>query len=164
MPLAPCETLLDQLEAVRAGMLGTNTNVQSMQPMTHFLDRGDRVLWFITSRETGLAKDVGSGAMGIYTLVSQDHDFHARIIGPITQHDSSDKLLELWSPLVGAWFEGGIDDPEVLLLKMPMAQAETWASSGTALRIGVELAKATLMSSTKPDLGVHHRFDISSAA
>lgn len=32
----------------------------------------------------------------------------------------------LWSPFVGAWFDGGKDDPKVTLLRFDAEHAEIW--------------------------------------
>jgi general stress protein 26 len=52
----PEAALFDQLDDVRTGMLGIDGSDQHMQPMTHFADRDDKMIRFITARTTDLAK------------------------------------------------------------------------------------------------------------
>lgn len=55
----PQHTLWEELDGVRAGMLGLVGSGDHMQPMTHFVDRAASKLYFITSDQTDLAKQAG---------------------------------------------------------------------------------------------------------
>lgn len=150
----PEEQLFDHLGGLRAGMLGVEGAGQHMQPMSHFLDREGRALWFITSAETDLVRAVGQGATAKFTVTSEDQDYFACLMGTLTQSQDSAKLDELWSPAAAAWFEQGRDDPRVTLLHMPLREAAIWASTGSALKFGLQIAKAQVTGET-PDVGEH---------
>jgi general stress protein 26 len=40
------------------------------------------------------------------------------------------KMKELWSPVVKAYFPNGLDDPNLALLRVKMSQAEYWDAPG----------------------------------
>lgn len=149
------EALLDTLEDIRAGMLGVSGSGQHMQPMTHFLDRKTHTLWFITSRETDLVRAVGTGDRAHFTLMDEDEGFYACMSGTIRQSDDRAKLEELWSPMVSAWFEGGPEDPDAVLLHMALTEAAVWRNTAGALKFGVEMARALARSDKQPDIGEH---------
>ena len=86
----PKTQLFDQLSHVRAGMLGVEGSGAHMRPMTHFADRDKAVLWFITSRQTDLAAEVGQGATAHYCLVGEDTGYFACLRGTIRQSDNSE--------------------------------------------------------------------------
>ncbi|MCB2116995.1 MAG: pyridoxamine 5'-phosphate oxidase family protein [Rhodobacteraceae bacterium] len=151
----PRRALFEALGAVRAGMLGIEGAAQHMQPMTHFPDAESGTLWFITSVKTDLARVVGIGRRARYAVIGMDHAFHASLEGAITQSDDRAKLEELWSSPVAAWFEGGIDDPDVCLLRFLPHEAALWETKVGALGFGLEMVHANLVPGHKPDLGDH---------
>jgi general stress protein 26 len=157
----PRAALFDAMDGVRAGMLGLTAAADGMQPMTHFPDEGAGVIWFISSTETELVKGTGQGADASYCLIGKGHDFHACILGELAHVQNHEKLEELWSPMVGAWFKGGLEDPKVALLRFTPASAEVWASDVGALRFGYEMARATMDDGHQPDLGTHAAFRFS---
>jgi|AntRauMFilla1563_2_1112583.scaffolds.fasta_scaffold02998_2 general stress protein 26 len=156
--------LFAQLDDVRAGMLGVEGSAQHMQPMTHFADAETQTLWFITGRSTDLVAAIGAGRTAHFTITSTDQDYHACMSGPIRQSQDRARLDDLWSPMAGAWFDGGPDDPEVVLLEMPLRQAAIWASRGNVLRVGFEMAKAAIRSQDRPDVGDHVVVDFHATA
>ncbi len=157
----PRAALFAAMDEVRVGMLGVLASGRHMQPMTHFPDRATSTVWFITSTETDLVRSVGVGARAHYCVTGLDHDFHACLAGMIEQSEDRAKLEGLWSPVVGAWFAGGIEDPTVCLLRLMPQEAALWASTDSGARFGLEVLRANLSADHRPDLGDHAviRFD-----
>ena len=92
-------------------------------PMTAQLDRdANSAIWFFTSRSGPFA----AGGPATATFSSKDHDFFARFTGTLSEETSRARLEEEWSPAVEAWFPGGKDDPDLLMLRMDLGQAELW--------------------------------------
>lgn len=149
----PEDQLWQQLADIHAGMLGIEGSSQHMQPMAHHIDRDTKTIWFFSKKTSDLVRSVGTGNRGHFCIVGKDHDYHACLSGTISQSTDRAKIDELWSPVVNAWFEGGKDDPDVVLLKMTLYDAAIWASSGNALTFGWEIAKANL-TDADPDVGV----------
>lgn len=146
----------------RTGMLAVDRSGQHPQPMTHFLDADAQTLWFITARDTDLVRAVGLGGQGQYTVADTADGIYASMRGPISQSEDRQKMADLWSPVIGAWFHEGPDDPQAVLLHMPLAEAAVWHSVGS-LRFGFEIAKANLADSD-PDVGSHTILNFRAAA
>jgi|AntRauTorckE5430_2_1112549.scaffolds.fasta_scaffold23087_1 general stress protein 26 len=151
----PEAVLFDELDDVRTGMLGIHGSDQHLQPMTHFGDREAGKIRFITARDTDLAKAVGAGKEARFTVVSNGQDFHACIAGHLSIVDDRKKIEELWSAMIGAWFEGGPEDPNAVLLELDIAEAAMWASTSNPFRFGYQIAKANLDEGSQPDVGEH---------
>ncbi|MDR5698228.1 pyridoxamine 5'-phosphate oxidase family protein [Agromyces aerolatus] len=66
--------------------------------------------------------------------------------------DNAAAIDELWGPSAEAWFPGGREDPEIVVLEVLPESAEYWAKTETGL---VAAAKATKAFFTKeqPDIG-----------
>lgn len=157
------ERLHKQLQSARVGMLGIEGSTDHMQPMTHFADDDGAVLYFITASDTDLVRQIGQGATAHYCLISKNHDYHACMKGPIARHQNAAKLDQLWSPMVGAFFEKGREDPKVTLLKMVLNEASIWESDDNVFKLGFEVAKSAMTDETA-DLGDHVIVNFSSAA
>jgi general stress protein 26 len=149
----PEEQLWEELEDVRAGMLGVVGSDQHMQPMAPQLDRDGGRLWFFTKKSSDLVKSLKGGDRAHFCVVGEDQDYHACLAGALRENPDPEKIEEYWGPMTAAWFEKGRDDPELTLLEMELDDAAIWASSEIPIRFGWEIAKANLTDKT-PDLGV----------
>lgn len=157
--------LWKQLANSRIVMLSVPESGQHPQPMTHFADRENRAIWFITSADTDLAEAVGSGAQGQLTLATSKQDYQASVRGELTFVQDEAKLDELWSPFAAAWFEDGRDDASVRLLRFTPQEAAVWASEANAILVGLRLMRANLdQDHAPPKVGVHHVFNFDEAA
>ncbi|SLN53416.1 General stress protein 26 [Aquimixticola soesokkakensis] len=151
----PIHELFEQMDDTRAGMLGVMGSGQHMQPMTHFVDRGARKVYFITSKDTDLVKAVGEGDVAHYCVTSTKQDFYACLKGSLRISKDAAKLDELWSSVVAAWFDGGKQDPDVCLLELDLIDAALWASTRNPLVFGLEIARANRDETHTPDVGEH---------
>ena len=105
--------------------LACDNDPQGAVPMTAQLDEdADSAIWFFTGRE----RPLGTCGAATATFTSKDHQMFARFSGNISEEASRDRLDQFWNPIVQAWFPEGKDDPNLLLLRMDLCQAEIWNS------------------------------------
>lgn len=94
-------------------------------PMTAQLDDdADSSIWFFTRKDHTLAK----GGSATASFAGKGHEMFARFTGTLTEETSRERLDKQWSKIVEAWFPGGKDDPNLLMLRMDLGQAEIWNS------------------------------------
>ena len=160
----PRSAVFEVLGGVRAGMLGLTGGGDGFQPMTHFPDADAGIVWFISSTDTALVQSLGLGEDASYVVISQDHDRHVSLSGKLYHLHNDLKLDELWSPVIGAWFEGGRQDPHVALLRFDPEVAEIWASSISTLKFGFEILRANVDPTHQPDMGVKATVQFPTAA
>ena len=111
-------------------MLQLVGNTDSAAPMTAQLDRdAHHAIWFFTSRDNHFA-DAGPATA---TFVSKGHDVFARFTGTLVEETSRERLDKEWNNSVEAWFKGGKDDPNLLMLRMDLGPAAIWAGEIGAL-------------------------------
>ncbi|HYD25533.1 MAG TPA: pyridoxamine 5'-phosphate oxidase family protein [Croceibacterium sp.] len=92
-------------------------------PMTAQLDaHAHGAIWFFTGRAGPLA----AGGPATATFAGKNHDLFARFTGTLSEEASRARLEQEWSPAIEAWFPGGRDDPDLLMLRMDLGQAEIW--------------------------------------
>ncbi|MGC6401021.1 pyridoxamine 5'-phosphate oxidase family protein [Sphingomonas sp. FW199] len=92
-------------------------------PMTAILDEdANGKFWFYTSRDNRLA----SGGSAMAQFASKDHKLFACISGRIVPETDPAVIDRYWSPMVEAWFDGGRNDPSLLMLRFELNDAEIW--------------------------------------
>ncbi|QPH54991.1 pyridoxamine 5'-phosphate oxidase family protein [Pontivivens ytuae] len=160
----PEAQLWEQLADQTAGMLGLHGVDQHMQPMAHIVDRDAKALYFFTKKSTDLVRAMGPNSMAHFTLISDDHDYHACMKGPLVLDNDEAKIEKMWSNVVAAWYEQGKDDPDLALIRMDLQDAAIWASTNSSLKFGWEIAKANVKDAHQPEIGVTNHVYFKTAA
>jgi general stress protein 26 len=105
--------------------LQLDSDPDSATPMTAQLDKdAGGAIWFFT-RRTG---HYGPGGSATCTYSAQDHSVFCRFHGILTEESDRARLEKQWNYWVEAWFPGGKDDPELLMLRMDLGDASIWDS------------------------------------
>ncbi|KRA83238.1 pyridoxamine 5'-phosphate oxidase family protein [Altererythrobacter sp. Root672] len=96
---------------------------QTAVPMMAQLDsEAHSTIWFFTSRRGPFAQ----GGKATATFTGKGHDLFARFSGTLIEETDAARFDLEWSPAVQAWFPGGKDDPNLLMLRMEIEDAEIW--------------------------------------
>ena len=94
-------------------------------PMTAQLDKeANSEIWFFTTKDHHLAQMGPATA----TFIGKGHEMFARFTGTLSEETSRERLEKQWSQIVEAWFPGGKDDPNLIMLRMDLGKAEIWNS------------------------------------
>lgn len=105
-------------------MLQLDSDPDSAAPMTAQLDpKANHAIWFFTTRDNRFAAKGPATA----TFAGKGHDLFARFHGVLSEETSRERLDKQWSNFVEAWFPGGKDDPNLLMLRMDLGEASIWA-------------------------------------
>lgn len=150
----PEDQLWDELDRVHAGLFGVSGSQHPMQPMSPQCDRDNKTIWFFTKSSVDFMSDIIPGRIGTFCLVGKDHDYYATLTGPLDVRRDEKVIDEYWSPMVEAWYDGGKSDPTLVLIEMRVQDANIWASTSNVIKLGWEVAKATLDDEKTPDVGV----------
>lgn len=147
------EEFWDRLDDINSGMLGL-TDEMRLLPMSHYVDREAKALWFITAKGTDLTNSVAQGGKpALHVICDGGNGLFARIGGQLSLSDDRAKLDELWNAVASSWFEEGKQDPDVQLMRMDLNEAEVWVTGGSAGFL-YQIAKSKV-TGDKPDLGDH---------
>ena len=97
-------------------------------PMTAQLDKdADSAIWFFTAKNNRLA----AGGPAMAQFASKGHKVFACIRGTLSAETNRMILDKLWSKPVESWYEGGKEDPNLLLLRFDLADAEVWEADAS---------------------------------
>ena len=105
------------------------------RPMTAQL-RGDKdagPIWFFTSKDTDLGKDLVDTAKAEMVFTAKDFELFAAVHGTLQVDNDRAVIDDLWNRFVAAWFDGGKDDPKLQLLRFDPAEAQIWLDASSLL-------------------------------
>lgn len=116
-------------------------------------------LWFFTNEHSGKVDDVTKNYTVnlLYSHPGQNTYLHVK--GECTLINDKEKIKELWSPVVKAWFPKGVEDPALALLKVETSEASYWDGSSKFV-VFYNMVKAIAKGET-PDDGQFGNLDIS---
>lgn len=122
--------------------------------MTAKLDRNaNSAIWFFTRKSHHLA---GMGP-AVATFAAKGHDIFARFQGTLTEETSRERLDKEWDSMTAAWYDGGKDDPDLLMLRMDLGEAEIWNSdlgtlNNTKMMLGMDVRDKAAKEHTETTL------------
>lgn len=156
--------LWTKLGDISTCMLWVTGSGQHPQPMSIFPETKTGIIWIISSKDTDLVQAVSQGAEAACTAQSGSGDYHTSLIGAIEQTTNPEKLDELWSYGVAAWFEHGREDPDITLLKFVPREAAVWETEGNLMKVGLKLMRTAMQEGEdSPGVSKHHIFHLNEA-
>jgi len=109
------------------------------RPMTALLeDEEGGPIWFFTTKDNDLVRQLRGGDRAIATFASKDHDVFAAVHGSLRVDTDRAVVDRLWNRYVAAWYEGGKDDPKLALLRLDLDEGQVWADA-SSLMAGVKM-------------------------
>ena len=121
------DKLRDLIQDVETAMLTTiDGGALRSRPMVTQQTEFDGDLWFFTSSETHKVDEIMKDNRVNVSYASPDDNTYVSVSGRTEFSTDRDKIAELWNPVNRAWFPEGQDDPNLILLKVKVEQAEYW--------------------------------------
>ena len=94
-------------------------------PMTAQLDKNaNSAFWFYGTKDSRIA----GGGPAMAQFAAQGHDLFACISGTLREETDPAVIDRYWSNQVAAWYEGGRSDPNLLMLRFDLGDAEIWTA------------------------------------
>jgi general stress protein 26 len=145
--------LFDSIGSDNNLMVSLIGSKEHSEPMyAHVEDKNSKELWFFMSKTNRVA--LGGDTM--IQFVSKGHDMFACMHGRLVEEARPEYKQKFWSNQVEAWFEKGLDDPDLLMMRFELIDGEVWKQDPTIKGF----AKLMLGSQVKPEeLGEHQVLD-----
>ena len=155
------EELAKYIEGMKFAMLTTvdPDGCLRSRPMAVREDLGDGFFWFFTKRESGKVHSIEADRHVNLAFSDESSSRWISIAGRALLEIDREKIRELWSPSYLAWFPGGIDDPDLALIRVEPESAEVWDAPAGRFRQIFGMAKAAL-TGQRPNLGQRKRMDL----
>lgn len=104
------------------------------RPMAAQTEGDHGPIWFFTSTDNALAQALkASSGRAIATFASKGHELFATIHGSLSIDHDKAVVDRLWNRYVAAWYEGGKDDPKLVLLRLDPEKAEIWEDASSLI-------------------------------
>jgi general stress protein 26 len=152
MATQPDTKLRELLDEFGVGMLVTRTADGSLRarPMALAEAEPDGTLWFATDRHSGKVDELAADDHVAVTM--QSNTRFVSLSGTAATVDDRERLARLWRAEWKVWFPGGVDDPNLVLLRVDGTAGEYWDNSGASgLKYLIEAGKA-LLSGERPSV------------
>lgn len=88
-------------------------------------------LWFLVNDSSSLAEEIRASNKVNVTLTKPESSIYVSLSGSAELSHDRGKLLELWGPSAYAYFPRGLDDPDLVILRVRIESAELWDSPST---------------------------------
>ncbi|GGF64471.1 general stress protein [Azorhizobium oxalatiphilum] len=123
------------------------------RPMAPVAREEEGAIWFVTDVNAAKDDEIQANPQVCLAFSDEDDHFFLSVSGRAEVVRDIAKLKEIWTTPMEAYFPGGPNDPNALLLRVTPEQAECWQGDST-LVTGFKMA-AAILGERKPDLGTH---------
>jgi general stress protein 26 len=146
--------LKDLVDEIKICMFATVKEDYSLysRPMQSIQVDDEGNIWFFTNEFSEKVEDI-SKEKTVYLMYSHPgKNSYLHIKGKASVVNDKEKMKELWSPIVKAWFPKGLEDPALSLLKVDTAEASYWDGASSKFVVFFNILKA-IAKGEKPDEG-----------
>lgn len=148
--------LKEMAESVRTCMFTTfsSKNEFGCRPMGTAKIEDDGSIWFFTNEYSLKSKEISKDNNVVLAYSDPSKNTYLSVNGKAELIDDMVRKEAYWSIFIKAWFPQGIEDPNLILIKVSPEHAEYWDSSSSKAVVLFGILKAVVTGDT-PDLGKH---------
>ncbi|MGE4411349.1 MAG: general stress protein [Sphingomonadales bacterium] len=104
-------------------MVKRNAGNDHAEPLIAQVDpNAHGAFWFYTSRDNRIAP----GGPAMAQFVARDHSLFCCIAGTLVEESDPAVISRYWTPTLEAWYDKGRDDPNLLVMRFDLDDAEIW--------------------------------------
>ncbi|HEX3797056.1 MAG TPA: pyridoxamine 5'-phosphate oxidase family protein [Verrucomicrobiae bacterium] len=116
-------------------------------------------LWFFTGRDSEKAHELRDDEQ-VLLVFQKDHSAYVSLVGRASLVSDRSAIAELWKSSYKTWFPGGVDDPNLLLIRVHGQEVEYWDNTGfNSVKYLFETARAYITGNkpnvTEPEQHAH---------
>lgn len=144
------EQLWDKIKDVRVAMMTTVEDDGSLRsrPMYTQQVEFDGELWFFTADDSSKVEEISREHQVNLSYAEPKNSRYVSVSGVAELVKDRSKIEELWSPMLKAWFNDGLDDPHLALLRVRVAGAEYWDDTSNKVSQLFGMVKAAVTNDT----------------
>jgi len=127
-PVARLNELIKGIEVAILTTIRPDGTLHSCPMAAHEADLAG-ALWFISGNNTEKVEAVKTSQRVNLSFADHSGQRYVSVSGFCELVRDHVKAKELWHPSYTSWFPGGLNDPNLILLKIDVQQAEYWEAS-----------------------------------
>lgn len=153
--------LARKIEGIRFAMFTTRASDGHLhsRPMTTQEAEFDGDLWFFTSVQQELVEELEADPAVNVAYADDGKGLWVSMMGQARVTRDGAKMKELYNAAVKAYFPGGLEDPDLRLIKVEVDQAEYWEAPHSKAARLFSLAKAAA-TGTRDRQGEHGKVNL----
>ncbi|MDZ4813325.1 MAG: pyridoxamine 5'-phosphate oxidase family protein [Pseudomonadota bacterium] len=167
----PTDTVAEQqlwplIKGIKFAMFTTHhgdSRLHSRPMTTQNKTMPDDRLWFFMSVKGDAAQELAQQPQVNISYADTGQDIYVSVAGSAEVVDDKAQRQALWTKFAQAWFPGGVDDPDLALVRVTVSHAHYWNASENKLTQLLVMAKA-VFSGEKPALGESGEASLGSAS
>jgi general stress protein 26 len=154
------DRLYELIDKVEIAMLTTveGNGTLHTRPMANQQADQAGAIWFFTEKDGSVARNVNANPR--LSLGYAGNGAYVAVSGTGEMVSDGNKIEELWSEDVKAWFPNGKDDPNLTLLKVMPDIGEFWAFPSKPITQVVGYVKAKLTGEPADDIGENKKVSL----
>ncbi|AKD04744.1 pyridoxamine 5'-phosphate oxidase family protein [Pontibacter korlensis] len=143
---ANLEKLIDKIKDVKIAMMTTVDDDGSLRsrPMKTQQTKADGELWFFTGYESGKSHEIEHDAHVNLSYAEPSDNLYVSVSGRARVTRDQQKIDELWTADMKAWFPGGKEDSNIGLIRVVIEKAEYWDTPNNTMVTLFGMAKAAI--------------------
>ena len=114
----------------------------------------DDALWFFMSRSGDPVSEFQGDDQVNVAYANPSSDTYVSVSGVATVVEDPAKKAALWNKAAEAWFKGGVDDPDLALVRVRIEHADYWDVKENKLVQLYKMAEAAV-TGNPPTMGEH---------
>ena len=131
------------------------------RPMSHNGDvEFDGDVWFFTYANSHKVHEIQARPQVNVSFSDPKDQTYVSLAGRAELVQDKEKIKELWTPSLKAWFPDGVDTPDIALLKINTEKAEYWDSPSSPVAHALGLIK-NLATGGGTNVGDNKKVDVS---
>lgn len=139
--------LVDEIKFAMMTTEEADGSLRSRPMATLQMDAGGS-LWFFTALTSPKIEEAAQHRQVNLSYARPDKQDYLSVSGSAEILQDKEKMRALWTPWIKPWFPAGLDDPNLVLLKVTITEAEYWTAPHGAARRLYGLAKGILTGNT----------------
>ena len=120
------------------------SNYITGRPMAINQIDGQGTVWFYSKKSTLKIAEIEQDREVSLAVVNERKNTYLMISGTSVLVEDKDQILQSWSPIMKAWFPDGVDDPDLIIIKVLPREANYWDSSSNKMVQLVGMVKAVI--------------------
>lgn len=114
------------------------------RPMAYRKVEGDGDLWFFTKKDSRKVKEIAADPQTLVSFADPGHQTFVSITGRSEVVADRARVKALWNEIYRAWFPGGPEDDNIVLIRVEAEHAEYWDTPNSVLVYAFGYVKAVV--------------------